>query len=284
MASTISWDTREVDYNQAAVNFRKAVGKTAASSVHEAHTVFCRRHYSNFMDDGTVEDRHRSGRPAEISEADAKEAGALLMQGFWREVKVKGKHSRTEQRLFYYTTVADAVDRCAELRSIMEKYQCSDRLMLAAIHRHCPELRRVTLVSHHEFTMEELQARMNYGTYMLNLMKKEPNILFLIVFCDESTFAIHGRTDFSVKVYCSTECVPGPNVCNNSDLALKPLKVHFFLAVTANQAFQPDGVVLYEECTGTDGINRHENRIMDGSERVGNWEYTVSSFSPGYRV
>ncbi len=270
--------------DRAAVNFRKAQKGEAASHVHENHKAFCRRHYVNFIETGTVEDRHRSGRPAEISEQDAKEAGKLLMLGFWRDVKVKGSHGRTESRLFYYTTFADAVHRCDRLREIMEKYQCSDRLMLDAIHRHCPNLIRKTLFSHHEFTTAELKARQKYGEEMLDMITKEPSILYLIVFCDESTFVIHGRSQHDVKVYCAKENVQGPDVCYISDLADKPIKVHFYLAVTAAQEFQPSGVVLYEECTGTTDINRYVNKHLDGSTRVGNWEYQVSCCAWWFRV
>ena len=153
------------------------------------------------------------------------------MLGFWRQVKVKGAHGRTESRLFYYTTFADAVHRCDRLREIMEKYECSDRLMLAAIHRHCPNLIRKTLFSHQEFTTEGLKARQTYGTKMLNMITKELSILNLIVFCDESTFVLHGRTKQEVKVYCSSQDVQGPDVCYISDLAINPIKVHFYLAV-----------------------------------------------------
>ena len=280
----MDFHTGKVDYDRAVVNFRHAEGGAASRLVHENPKAFCERHYVNFFETGTVEDRHRSGRPPVISEADAKEAGKLLMLGFWREVKVKGAPGRTESRLFHYTTFADAVHRCDRLREIMEKYQCSDRLMLAAIHRHCPNLTRVTLFSHHEFTTAELKARQQYGTDMLDMITKEPNILYLIVFCDESTFLLHGRTKHEVKVYCDAKDVQGPDVCYISDLAINPIKVHFYLAVTAAQDFQPSGVVLYEECTGTTDIHRYVNKHFDGSTKVGNWEYQVSCCGWWFRV
>ena len=284
VASTLQWDTFSVDMGKAAVFFATVYGGAAAKLVHENHKVFLQRWFYKFWDDGTVEDRARSGRPATISAVDAKEAGKLLMAGIWRTVKVKGGGGRTEERLFYYTTFAAAVRNCPELKSIMEKYQCSDRLMLAAIHRHCPELVRTRLFSHHEFTDEEEGARFKYGKHMLDIITKDPSILYLIVFCDESTFVLHGRTKHSVAVYCNKEALPYNDVCYISDLDCDPIKVHFFLAVTANDHFQPSGVVLYEVCTGTTNINRTVNKHLDGNTWVGDWEYQVSSCYSGFRI
>jgi hypothetical protein len=259
-------------------------GGAAAREVKESHKVFCLRHFENFFDSGNVEDKPRSGRPANISEEDAKEAGQLLMEGFWREVKVKGGGGRTEERLFYYTTFGDAVRNCDRLHELMVKYKCTERAMLDAIHRHCPDLVRRSMFAHHEFTVAELEARSAYGSYMLGLLNTVPNFLHLIVFMDESTFVLHGRSKHEVRVYCSKNDVRFNDVCYISDLDAKPLKVHFFLAVTANEAFQPTGVVLYDECTGTTGIWRYENKLLDGSTKVGDWKYQVSPWGSGHRV
>lgn len=275
VASTIQWDTWGIDLVRAAAIFAAVDGGAYAKQVHENHKVFLQRWYQKFRTDGTVQDAARSGRPQTISTEDAKEAGRLLMAGIWRTVKVKGGGGRTEDRLFYYTTFAAAVRNCPELKKLMEKYQCSDRLMLAAIHRHCPQCVRHTLFSHHEFSEQEKSARMEYGKYMLNLITRNPSILSLIVFCDESTFALHGRSKHSVSVYCNKEALPYNDVCYISDLDCDPIKVHFFLAVTAHHVFQPKGVVMYEVCSGTTDINRIHNKHRDGSEDVGNWEYQV---------
>lgn len=277
MASTLNWETKQVNLDLAAAHFARAVGGAAAKQVHESHKEFCRRHYNNFFDSGNVEDRPRSGRPREIAAEDAKAAGELLMSGFWKEVKVLGGGGATEERLILYPTFADAVKLCPQLKELMEKYKCSDRLMLATIHRHCPDLKRITLFSHHEFTVAEKQKRIEYGSYMLGMLKKEPSFLHLIVFCDESSFVLHGRTKHEVKVYCSTNAVLPSEVCHVSDLTIKPITVHFFLAVTANACFSPSGVVLYDVCTGTTDIKRLVNKHWDGSTRVSNWEYQVSA-------
>ena len=283
VASTLDVKAWEVDPHKAAVRFRAAMGGAAASNVAEDHAVFCMRHFNNLWDRGTVADKPRSGRPSLIEAKDARAAGELLMAGYWKTVKVKGGKGRTEERLFNYTTVAEAVSKNEQLRHIFERYECSDRLMLDNIHRLCPDLRRVRLVSHHEFTAAEMEARMEFGAYMLNMINQNPSSLYDIVFCDESTFMLHGRTQHSVQVYCSSTATRASDVCHFSDLADKPLKVHFFVAVTANEHFQPSGLVLYEECTGTDGINRIENKHLDGSTWVGDWGYQVSSCGLGFK-
>lgn len=154
---------------------------------------------------------------------------------------------------------------------------------MESIHRHCPDFQRKTLFADHEFTIKELKARSDYESYMLGLLKKEPSILYLIVVCDESTFVLHGRSKHCdcVQIYCSSEDVSVTDVCCISDLDQDPIKVHFFLAVTAHHTFKPRGVVMYAQCTGTTGINRYHNKHLDASSMVGDWTYQVSSAVQG---
>lgn len=281
-ASTLDVKTMEVDIDKAAALFRQLWDGAAASVVHESHKVFCKRHYSNFMETGSIADLHRSGRPTDIDAAAAIRAAEILKGGHWREVKVKGAPGRTEDRLFYYTTFAEAVEHDAELKEIVEVYQCSDRKWLERMHAVDPDLTRVSLFSHHEFSVLELAARMAYGSHMLGLLIREPSLLHLLVFCDESTFVLHGLSKHHVQVYCSKTAVRPSDVCYISDLACKPIQTHFFLAVTAHPAFQPSGRVLYDECTGTTSIDRHTNKKWDGSVKAGNQEYLVRSGGLGF--
>lgn len=276
-AAALNIATNEVNWDKASVNFKRYQGGDAARQVSESHKVFCKRHYRNFMKTGTVEDAPRSGRPTDVDRVLALEAAAILKAGHWKEVTVKGDSKRTELGLFYYTTVAEAVEKDARLLEIFEYFQFSDRKMLEAMHNADPTLTRITLWSHHEFSVAELDKRMLFGSYMLNLITRDPSIQYLTVFCDESSFVLHGRTQHSVKVYCSSTDTRPSDVCFISDLDMNPITVHFFLAVTANQAFQPKGVVLYEETTGTTDIDRRTNKILDGSTKTGKWVYDVSS-------
>ena len=66
VASTLNIKTMEVDIDQAAVRFRQIWGGAAAQHVSESHKVFCKRHYSNFMENGNIDDQKRPGRPTDI--------------------------------------------------------------------------------------------------------------------------------------------------------------------------------------------------------------------------
>lgn len=283
-AATLDVKTMEVDMDKAVVLFHQLWGGAAARQVHEAPKAFLRRHYSNFMDNGSIADLHRQGRPSEIDAGAAMRAAEILKGGYWKEVQVKGAPGRKEDRLFYFTTFAEAVEHDAELRALVELYKCSDRKWLAKMHEVDPDLTRVSLFSHHEFSVAELAARMAYGSYMLDLLVRQPRLLHLLVFCDESTFVLHGHSKHHVQVYCSKTGVRLSDVCHISDLALKPIQTHFFLAVTAHPDFQPSGTVLYEACTGTTSIDRHTNKKWDGSTKAGNQEYLVSVDGLGFSI
>lgn len=283
VASTLNVKTMEVDINQSVVRFHQIAGGAAAKQVTESHKVFCMRHFNNFVSTGNVDDKPRSGRPVDIAEEDALRAAQILKDGYWQEVKVKGARGQKVDRLFYFTTFAEAVDRVAELRDLVEKYEYSDRKWLERMHAVDPDLVRVSLFSHHEFTVEELQRRMWFGKYMLDLLLRQPDLLHLLVFCDESTFVLHGRTKHSVQVYCSRTATRPSDVCYISDLALDPVKVHFFLAVTAHPLFQPEGVVVYDECTGTTDCDRKTNTVWDIG-KSGTQEYMVSTCGIGFSI
>lgn len=283
VATTLNWRTMEVDIALGAVRFRQIANGVAARLVKEDHKKFCERHYRNFEATGSVADKQRPGRPVDIEDEDARLAAQILKAGYWQEVKVKGARGQKVDRLFYFTTFAEAVEKSEELRELVEKYEYSDRKWLERMHAVDADLVRVSLFSHHEFTVEELQRRMWFGRYMLDLLLRQPQLMHLLVFCDESTFVLHGRTKHSVQVYCSRTATRPSDVCYISDLAQDPVKVHFFLAVTAHLAFQPKGVVLYEECTGTTDIDRKTNRIWD-IEAAGNQEYMVSACGSGFNI
>lgn len=284
VASTLNIKTMEVDIDQAAVRFRQIWGGAAAQHVSESHKVFCKRHYSNFMENGNIDDQKRPGRPTDIDNAAALRAAEILKGGYWLVVKVKGAPGRTEDRLFYYTTFAEAVEHDDELRAMAELYQVSDRKWLDRMHQVDPDLTRVSLFSHHEFSLAELTARMEFGAYMKGLLTRQPRLLHLLVFCDESTFVLHGLSKHHVQVWCSKTATRPSDVCYISDLAEKPVQVHFFLAVTAHPKFQPKGRVLYDESTGTSVPGRHHNKKWDGSAAEGNQEYLVSICGLGFSI
>lgn len=276
-AACLNFATGEVDWGQVAVKFRNTAGHGAHKQVHEDHTTFCRRHFNNLFNNGTVEDAHRSGRPPDISQEDALQAAAILKGGYWVKVKVKGLPGKKKWHLLYYTTMGHALADSEALRAIQTKYGVTPDALLRRMHAVDPDLIRVTLTSHHEFSYEELQNRMAWSLAMLKQVRKNPSMLYLIVFCDESTFVLHGRGKQSVQVYCSSGAARPCDVCYMSEKAFDPIKVHFFLAVTAHAKYDDaNGVVLYEECTGTTEIKRRTNTTEDGGENVGDQEYMVS--------
>lgn len=122
-----------------------------------------------------------------------------------------------------------------------------------------------------------LASRIRWCLTMLARVTADPSMIYHIVFCDESTFVLHGLSKHSVQVYCSAGAARPSDVCYISDKTIKPIKVHFFLAVTAHGEYEDDnGVVLYEECSGTTDIDRRANKQQDGSEMTGKQEYWVS--------
>jgi hypothetical protein len=158
-ASCLDFQTGEVDFVKAAVNFRSACGGGASQHVRENHATFIERHWTNFNESGCVADAHRTGRPPIISEVDALAAAAILKGGRWVEVKLKGLPGATEDRLLYYTTLSEALADSEPLRAIQQKYDCTPEALLRHMHAVDPDLIRITLTAHHKFSIQELQDR-----------------------------------------------------------------------------------------------------------------------------
>lgn len=276
-ASTFDFGTGEIDPHKAAILFRSRHGGGVHKRVKERHSVFIERHYKNFREFGCIADAHRSGRPVIISEEDALAASNILKAGHWVTEKIKGLPGATYEELIYFSTMDEALLKSPQLQAIQQKYGVSPSKLLKRMHAVDPDLIRITLRSHHKFSYAELQDRIRWCLTMLARVAADPSMMYHIVFCDESTFVLHGLSKHSVQVYCSAGAARPSDVCFISDKTIKPIKVHFFLAVTAHGQYEDaNGVVLYEECSGTTDIDRRANKLQDGSEMTGKQEYWVS--------
>jgi hypothetical protein len=107
--------------------------------------------------------------------------------------------------------------------------------LLHAMHDADPSLVRRTLFFKHDFTVQELQQRVEYAKYCLKVDEEWPAFLAHTIYIDESSFRVDKYTESDVWVWCNKHDL------NFSDVVPRKLKkgnksvtVKFIVAVTAH--------------------------------------------------
>ena len=272
--------SQDPDFAKAAATFKTLDGGKAAKEVRSDRKAFCMHWWGHFKEHHDLEDAPRSGRPSKISTEDAKAVAAELKKG--RLVKAGGIWGGREV-LVGYTSIEEAMRGNDVISSIAVRHKATARDLLRAAHRADPDLGRKHIWSKHKFTDDELASRRAFGQQQLSMLQRTPNYLHLLVFADESSTILHGRTTEGVQVYVSKSNCSFSDICYFSDLALKTIKAHYFLAVTAHKDFNKGnsgGVVVFDFCQGTDDpIIRKDNLIKDGVYADYDVKYKVSCSS-----
>jgi hypothetical protein len=232
--------------------------------------------WEHWIDNGSVADEARSGRPNKCNTADALEAAQICKDGKLVDVKEKG---RKVQHRVHFTSLAEAIRERPRLGEIMANIGLKyPEQLLHAMHLAEPSLVRRKLFFKHSFTEQELQERMDYAKWCLNKLSVEPDFLQHTIYIDESSFIVDKYTESDVWVWCDKHDL------NFSDVVGRQLKkghkfvtVKFIVAVTSHPAFADRGCVVYMEfTTGTTNIRRHINTRQDGGEVERDMEYEVS--------
>lgn len=268
--------SHEPDFSKAAATFKSLDGGRAAKQVRSDRKAFCQHWWEHFKEHDDLEDAKRSGRPPLISKQDALAVSAELKKGRW--VQGAGKWSGKEV-LVGYTSMDDAIQHCPAIKAIQERYNCTAHQLLSAAHHHDPDLGRRRVWAKHQFSDAELATRREFGKQQLAMLLKEPHYLHLLVFADESSTILHGKSKQSVQVYASKSNCAFSDICYFHDSAMEPIKAHYFLSVTAHPNFQEGeqaGLVLFDFCQGTDDIHRRHNWLPDGNAKQRDYKYQVS--------
>ena len=184
-------EAKPPDFRQAGKYFATMWGGRAAKLVTSDHKAFCKKWWQTFEKTKDVQDAPRSGRPRKISKADGQQVAENLKQGRW--VKAGGTW-RGEQVLVGYTSMQDALKHCPIIKHIRDKYDCTGRDLWRAAHDCDPDLGRRRVWAQHKFSDAELAARSEFAEQQLTMLSKVPNYLDLLVFADESSTVIHGRS------------------------------------------------------------------------------------------
>jgi hypothetical protein len=237
---------------------------------------YCLHYLRTWWGHFTVEDAHRDGRARKCNKEEALEAAQLCKEGKLVEEKVKGQ---TVMHRVHFTSLTEAINENKRLREIMHK---NDLLfaeqLLHAMHDADPSLVRRKLFFKHDFTVQELQQRVDYAKYCLGIDEEWPAFLAHTIYIDESSFTVGKYAESDVWVWCDTRDL------NFSDVVPRKLKkgnksvtVKFIVAVTAHPAFAHKGGVVYMEfTTGTTKIRRHINTRLDGNDIERDMDYLVS--------
>lgn len=237
---------------------------------------YLRTWWGHWIENGSVDDAHRSGRSRKCNEKEALEAAQICKEGKLVEEKVKGN---TVQHRVHFTSLGEAIRESPRLKEIMNNngLKFSDQL-LHAMHDADPSLVRRKLFFKHSFTTQELQERVDYAKHCLGIQEGWPAFLNHTIYIDESSFTVDKYTESDVFVWCDKHDL------NFSDVVPRKLKkghkhvtVKFIVAVTAHPAFAHRGGVVYMEfTTGTTKIQRHINTRLDGNAVERDMEYEVS--------
>jgi hypothetical protein len=245
---------------------------------------YLRTWWGHFVENGTVGDAHRDGRARKCNREDALEAAQICKDGKLVEEKVKGQ---TVAHRVHFTSLAEAIQESDRMKQIMHNNDMHfAEQLLHAMHDADPSLVRRKLFFKHDFTVQELQQRVEYAKYCLRVDEEWPAFLAHTIYIDESSFRVDKYTESDVWVWCDKHDL------NFSDVVPRQLKkgnksvtVKFIVAVTAHPAFARKGGVVYMEfTTGTTKIKRHINTRLDGNEIERNMEYEVSLLHRGCYV
>jgi hypothetical protein len=133
---------------------------------------YLRTWWGHWIENGSVDDAHRSGRSRKCNEKEALEAAQICKEGKLVEEKVKGN---TVQHRVHFTSLGEAIRESPRLKEIMNNngLKFSDQL-LHAMHDADPSLVRRKLFFKHSFTTQELQERVDYAKHCLGIQEGWP--------------------------------------------------------------------------------------------------------------
>lgn len=273
-ADGVDWEAAGAQFNQQ-LPIEQQKHPDDLAMIAEHTKTFLERWWTRFKEDGTLEDRPRTGRPPIISAEEALRASVILKNGRYVDTKYKGK---TYQELTGYPTVESAIEDNEWLRNlVISKHISADQLREAML-AHDPDLGRHRVVFKRKFSDAEMQARVDFSEAMLAKLKANPSFLQNVVFIDEASFIIHSKSKDVVHVWADKHAHCFSDVCPLDIPEGDEIKVRFICAVSAHPKFAAKGGLVYMDfTTGTDDINWRVNKRMDGSVRVGNWEYQVGT-------
>lgn len=230
--------------------------------------------WQNFQEYGSVQDRHRVGRPRNINYLDALRAATIVKDGHLVSHKVKGK---TVEHRVHYTSIAEAVRKNEELANMTRRLGMTPEQLLHAMHEADPDLVHRKIFFKHSFTTQELEQRMAFAKDCLQLHALPGGLLQNIIFIDEASIVIDKYTKSDVYVWCDRHDLSFSDVCPRKLPKEGSVTVRFIVAVTAHPAFADKGGLVYMDfTTGTTNIERKHNKRLDGSEWTGKWVYQVS--------
>jgi len=242
-----------------------------AGTVHEPPRKFIRETADRFYDTGSVGYRKYKRRKRKYSSMPADEgrlAAMYLKLGHWvPEISNSGACVRLVHR--YYGTVASAVQHCAGLRGLRDKYHLTNKQLLYFMHKADPKLLRRRVHIKYGFSPEELAERVKRANALWNKCNKEKDWLDRTYFIDECSIWIDNEASKGIKVYADAHDKGFHHVLHYNKLHKnKKIKVRFIAAVNATH-----GKVYLEFTTGTTKIKRVHN-LLPANPRHG--PYMVS--------
>jgi hypothetical protein len=243
--------------------------------IKESNKRFMERWWEAFKNTGKTKDLPRSGRPRLIPPIDAVKAASIIKKG---RVIIPQKGRHTEPHTAYYTSISEAIMENEELSHLVSSLHCNADQLLAAIHQFVPGLVCKRVMFKRGLTPAEMEHRVRSSKELLRMLATVPDFLQKLVFIDETTIFTHGDQKDHVYVWVDEDDKAFDDVCHVPLTSLqKPNKAHVIAAVTANDAFNAKGGLVYMDfTTGTSDIHRRHNKRMDGSQKDGTFKYTVS--------
>jgi hypothetical protein len=271
----------EVQWGAAGGEFRRMVEEMQAVFpeqpviIQESNRRFMERWWDAFKTTGKTKDLPRSGRPRLIPPFQAIKAASIIKKG--RVITPQqGRH--TEPHTAYYTSISEAIMENEELSRLVSSLHCNAYQLLSAMHQFVPGLVRKRVMFKRGLTPAEMEHRVRSSKELLRMYNTDDNFLQKLVFIDETTIFTHGDQKDHVYVWVDEDDKAFDDVCHVPLTSLKaPNKAHVIAAVTANDAFNAKGGLVYMDfTTGTSSINRRHNKRLDGSQKDGAFKYTVS--------
>jgi hypothetical protein len=252
----------EPDYQAAAQVYKPLPKDLPRDNLGNNATTTLKTHWEEFKQCGDLKDKHRSGRPKNISDKDALEASELVKAG--RSLIRKTKAGPLEIIVFF-TTVRQAVAALPELKAIMDRNDTDPKKLYQAMKRADPYLTRRTLFMKPAFTPEELLSRQRFAKKLLREMDLMQGLRvqfwYRVVQCDEGRWTYSTKQGLSRKVLLDkrTTLLHDYITCDKIK-GEEEATVHFFMCVSPHPKFDDrNGLVWWEITTGTSNIRRLRN-------------------------
>jgi len=259
-ARALEGDT--VDYGRAKQEYNKVRKELHGDKLGSKIKTILQKRWQRFLEEGDLEDAHRSGRPPKISDEDARTASEALKAGKTYTRKQKGLEIKL---ITYYTSVRQATRESEAIRAVVEKYQCTAKQLYAAMKRVDPNLTMRSFAFKLTLTDKQMKDRVSFCKRMLREwalpLSELRVILHRIVQCDEGrwTYSVysheHQKAYIDKRTTLLHDYVLLQKICGEAQAT-----VHFFICVSAHPAFaRVNGLVYYEFTTGTTSIRRMFN-------------------------